>query len=170
MKIIYVLIFILCCFGCSFLTQQSPFANINELGVVLSENESITIPTTNGVVTIKYVSPVERRIIWKGESRKIKLLKSKEINGIYHPNCLFKTPISNIHGVGYAESTTVVYTTKEKMEYVNFLKKLGFVCLKNNLFAQAEERKSFGFSWRPLPTYYLSIAIIKLEKSEPKTK
>jgi hypothetical protein len=94
--------------GLSLITAQNPFADIDKLGTVIKPGESITIQNTNGTVTIEYVAPTKRRIIWNGESREISLLKSSLLNGIYSDRTkLEPSPIADIHGAAYCERTII---------------------------------------------------------------
>jgi hypothetical protein len=93
--------------GCSFITLWTPIADINQLGTVIKPGEQVMIQHTNGTVTVKYASPTEREICWKGQSVKISLRKSSPINGIYGEKRLRLKDEGNedIRSVSYLEST-----------------------------------------------------------------
>ncbi len=127
---VFGLVAILCSLlGCSLITIQSPFADVNELGTVLKSGEKITIQTTIGPVVVEYAAPTKRRIIWNGKSREFGLLKSTQINGIYSGGSIkFKqSPIGNVYGVSYSESTRTFLSEAEYREHLHvYVEQLGF--------------------------------------------
>jgi len=128
MKVIYVLIFILYCFGCSFLTQQNPFSNIDKLGTVIKPDEHIILKSSIGLVTIEYASPTKRWLIWNGESIELSLMKSSKLNGIYGDVTNWWKPLfGNIYSVSYSESAIVFSSDKEYQKYLSYyINELGF--------------------------------------------
>ncbi len=102
--------------GCYF--TQNPFADVNKLGTVLKQGESITIHSAIGPVTIEYIAPQKRRIIWNGESREFKVLKSSGHMGVFARSKFKQGPIKNIYGVSYAERTLSFRSEKELKKYL----------------------------------------------------
>lgn len=149
--------------SCSLITVQSPFADVDRIGTIIEPGESVIIQNTNGLVEIKYSTPTKRRIVWQEESREISLLKSRQINGLYHPNAGFDRPINDIHGVEYQESTTVFHAKSEMIEYLDYHLSHGFEYReRSNLLLMSDIGESLGFGWRPWRTKYLKVMIIKL--------
>ena len=83
--------------GCSF--TQNPFADINKQGTVINPTESVTIQSKSGPVTIEYVAPTKRRIVWSGESREFNLLKSTGHAGVFAGTHFKQGPINEIFGI-----------------------------------------------------------------------
>jgi hypothetical protein len=113
------------CFSGCYITQN-PFADINKQGIVIKLGESVTIQSTNGPVTIEYVSPTERRIIWNGESREFSLLKGAYHMGVFAETKFPHGPIKNVYGVNYGEGTIAFRTKSELQKYLTDVEKFGF--------------------------------------------
>ena len=113
--------------SCSLITIQSPFADINNLGVILKPGESIIIDRVNSV-KIEYSAETKRRVVYMGESREFSLKKSKELNGIYGSMVNFKEgSIGDVKGISYTENTKIFKTKEEHKRYLhNTVDGLGF--------------------------------------------
>jgi len=106
--------------GCSFITLETPFADVHKLGTLIGLGESITIQSANGPIIVEYVAPTKRKIIWRGECREINLRKSATINGIYSDYAkLHPKPIGKVRSVSYEESTTTLKSKEEIERLIN---------------------------------------------------
>ncbi len=109
-------------YGCSFITLWTPLADINQLGTVIKPGEQVMIQHTNGAVTVKYASPSEREICWKGQSVKISLRKSSSINGIYGEEKvrLKDGAAGDIRSVLYQESTIDIASDEQYHDLIQY--------------------------------------------------
>jgi len=163
--IILSLVLIFSISGCSLISLRTPFTDIHKLGVVLKEGSNITIQNTNEIVTVEYLAPTTRRIIWNGESRKIFLFKSSLLNGIYNDHAKFHpNPIGKIKYIDYAESTSIFKSQKEANNMINLFKKNGYEHRKKeHLLILLRTEKIYNFGLKFWKTEYVSIFIKKYE-------
>lgn len=98
--------------------EWTPFADIENIGTVVSPTNSISITNELGVVTSEYIAPTKRRIWINDEYRDIDLRKSSIKNEIYTERCyFFHPPMGKIRGIGYTEGTMHFQTQDEWDRY-----------------------------------------------------
>ena len=155
-------------YGCSLITIQNPFADVNQLGTVVKLGESITIQGTNGPVTVEYAAPTKRRIIWDGESREISLLQSSELNGIYKDHAkLYSGPIGQIKDVEYVEHTVVLKSQADVNAFIKTSTEYGYEHrAREQMFVHLAVRKYFNFGIKSWSSKYLVVLIMKYEIDE----
>ncbi|MAI20224.1 MAG: hypothetical protein CMF28_03190 [Kiritimatiellaceae bacterium] len=119
-----------CLYGC-YITQN-PFADITNQRAVIKPNQSITIESEIGPVSIEYMAPTKRRLVWNGEAREFSLLKAVERAGVFAETKFEQGPIKDIYGVKYNESTVTFSSHKEYQEYLHmYVEGFGFEhCMK----------------------------------------
>ncbi len=161
----FILCYILMIQSCGFLSNSwDPFTGENEIGVILSEGEEITISNSEfGDLTVKYLGPSKRLISFKGEDRILELSKSKSLNGIYAEGKQFKQPIGNIRGFNYIENTTTYSDVSLYESDIEFHNKIGFKnCMNDiNVYCRITIEKVKEFEH-----LYISIQRVILEKNE----
>ncbi len=104
--------------GCTMISHNTPFANVENLGTVLRPGENLSITNKLGIVIVEYLAPTKRRIIWNGESRDISLSKSLYLNGIYTDGLRVKPSMGDIDGIRYIETTPNIRTDSGLNKYI----------------------------------------------------
>ncbi len=111
--------------GCTMISNNTPFANVEKLGTVLHPGESFSITNELGIVIVEYLAPTKRRIIWNGESRDISLSKSLYLNGIYTDGVKIKPVIEDVYGIRYIEMTPNIRTDSGLNKYASSAESVG---------------------------------------------
>lgn len=106
----------LCLSGC-YITKN-PFADITKLGTVIEPDCPVTLQSEIGPVTIEYVAPTKRRLIWNGESREFNLQKSSQHMGVLAETEFKQGSIKNIYGINYSERTLTFRSEAELNKYI----------------------------------------------------
>lgn len=155
-----------CFTGCTL--TRSPFADVHKLGTVVAPGHNITIPGTNGPVTIEYVAPTTRRITLNGESREICLYKSSLLNGIYKDRAkLQPTAIGQIKDVDYLEATAVLKSQDEADHFVKMCMGYGYTHIpEKQMLLYLEVRKYFNVGIKSWSPEYLVVMIRKYKIDE----
>lgn len=147
--------------GCTLM--RDPFADVHKLGTVVKSGHSITIHGIEGIVTIEYVAPTKRRIVFDGEAREINLFKSFLLNGIYREHTKLHPSIGKIKDVDYMETTAVFKSQADVDDMVNmFTECYGYEHRPTEqMLVYSEVRKYFNLGlkfWNP------KYMIIKIQK------
>lgn len=152
--------------GCTL--KRNPFVDVRKLGTVLKSGERIMIRNADGAVTVEYIDPTRRRIIWNGESREILLFKSSLLNGIYS-DCAKLRPgsIGNLRDVEYTEATLVFESQMDADIMAGKLIGYGYEHRpKEHMLVRLETQRgySLGLKLKFLETECMSIVIYRIEK------
>jgi len=147
--------------GCTLM--RDPTADIHKLGTVVKLGHSITIKGIGGIVTVEYVDPTKRRIIFDGEAREIRLFKSSLLNGLYREHTGLHPSIEGIKDVDYVESTSVYKSQADVDAMVDmFTEHYGYEHRPSEqILVYLEVRKYINFGikfWNP------KYMIIKIQK------
>lgn len=150
---------------------RNPFADINKLGTVITPDQSVTIQSVIGPVTIEYVAPKKRRISLNGESREFSLMKSSEHMGVFAQTDFKQGSIQGISGINYGERT-VSFRSEE--EFQRYLKDHGQMLglanqAENQLLVRCQVYES-GFWVFKAKEFYVTIhkyEIIPLDDNKP---
>jgi hypothetical protein len=157
--------------GCMTPLMWTPLSDINKLGTVLGPDEQIVIQNTNGTVTVKYLGPTQRQVIWNDQTCDMSLRKSAPLNGIYSE---FKKNFSrsdapnNVKYVSfYQESTAVLKSKKDVDNMIKADAECGFQSRpETHMLVRLYVGKYCNFGIKSWTTQYLSIQIHKYEIDE----
>jgi len=151
--------------GCTLFSLRTPFTDVQKLGTVLKPGENISIQNADGTVTVEYVAPTKRRIIWNGESREILLFKSSLVNGIYADRAKLRPgPIGKMKHVGYTEATAVFKSQAEVDNMISMFTGYGYEHRpEERMLVHLEVQRFSNLGLRFLETEYMTLVIKKYE-------
>jgi hypothetical protein len=169
---IFALFFLISMLGFSGCTLiRTPFADVQKLGTVLKSGGSITIRNADRAVTVEYIAPTKRRIIWNGESREILLFKSSLLNGIYSDSAkLHPGSIGKLRYAGYTEATLVFKSQMDADVMIGGLIGYGYEHRpEEHMLVRLETQRYYSLGLKFLEAEHMDIIIYKYEiKTEEK--